>query len=237
MATVFGGLSIADGPWASEGDVNMSDNRSEVVRAIIADDHRLMRIGIREMLAELTTIEIVAEATNGIEAVSSVKIHQPDLLIVDIAMPYANGIEVIEEVKRWSPKTHCVVLTGMTSVTLLHQATLAGAAGIFHKSGETDEIVKAIPDILAGKVKHSVRFDLALAQFSRFSSLSPRELEVMQCLARGESLNQIAEKLSNSRNTVDKHRTAIMRKLDVHSTPELLALAYREGMLETSAQL
>ena len=215
----------------------MSKTRDEKARVIIADDHRLMRIGIRELLAELDTIQIIAEATNGLEAVSSVKNHQPDLLIVDIAMPYANGIEVIEEVKRWSPATRCIVLTGMTSVVLLHQATLVGASGVFHKSGDTSEIIDAIPFILAGEVRHSRRFDKALTRHCRFSSLSPRELEVLQCLARGENLRQIAAKLNISRNTVDKHRSSVMKKLEVHSSTELIALAYREGMLETTLQL
>jgi len=215
----------------------MSKHNNDVVRTIIADDHRLMRIGIRELLVGLDAIEIVAEASNGIEAISSVKVQQPDLLIIDIAMPYANGIEVIEEAKRWSPKTRCIVLTGMTSITLLHQAMLAGAAGIFHKSGDTDEIISAIPEILSGKSRHSKRFEEALAQQTRFSSLSPRETEVLQCLARGESLKHIAAKLFISPNTVDKHRSAIMRKLGVHSASELISLAYREGMLEAAEQL
>lgn len=207
---------------------------SATTRTIIADDHRLMRNGVRQMLAEIASIEIVAEATNGIEAVSSVKHHQPDLLIVDIAMPYANGIEVIEEAKRWSPSTHCVVLTGMTSIALLHQATLVGASGIFHKSGDINEIVAALPKILAGETVHSPKFDEALARYSRYSSLSTREIEVLQCLARGESLKQVAGKLNISRSTADKHRSAVMRKLDVHTSTELIALAYREGMLDAS---
>lgn len=204
------------------------------IRTIIADDHRLMRSGVRQMLAELEQVDIVAEATNGIEAVSSVKQHQPDLLIVDIAMPYANGIEVIEEVRRWSPATRCVVLTGMASIALLHQAVQVGAAGIFSKSGDIDEIVNALPRIAAGETVHSHNLADALARFSRYASLSAREIEVLQCLARGESLKSIAAKLAISRNTVDKHRSAVMRKLDVHSTAELIALAYREGMLDAS---
>ncbi len=186
------------------------------------------------MLAVDPLVEIVAEATNGIEAVSSVKHHQPDLLIVDIAMPYANGIEVIEEAKRWSPSTCCVVLTGMTSVALLYQATLVGASGIFLKSGDSNEIVVALPKILAGETVHSTKCRDALARYSRYASLTARELEVLQCLARGESVKNIASKLSISPNTVDKHRSAVMRKLDVHSSTELIALAYREGMLDAS---
>ncbi len=215
----------------------MNDKSSGTIKTVIADDHRLIRVGVRELLMRLANIDIVAEANNGIEAVSLVKQHQPDLLIVDIAMPYANGIEVIEEVKRWSSATRCVILTGMTSVALLHQAVQAGAAGVFHKNDDTDEVLAAIPAILAGETVHSSRFDAALARHSRYQSLSPRELEVLQSLARGESLKLIADKLNISRNTVDKHRSAIMRKLAVHSSTELIALAYREGMLEATPSI
>ncbi|MEQ9562960.1 MAG: response regulator transcription factor [Woeseiaceae bacterium] len=205
---------------------------TDTIRTILADDHSLIRNGVRQMLAAIAAIEIVAEASNGIEAVSSVKRHQPDLLIVDIAMPHANGIEVIEEARRWSPSTRCIVLTGMTSIALLHQAIQVGVAGVFHKSGNVDELVHAIPKILAGETVHSTRLDAALRQYSRYASLSSRELEVLQCLARGETLKEIAAKLGISRNTADKHRSSVMRKLDVHSSTELVAMAYREGMLD-----
>jgi len=206
-------------------------------KTVIADDHGLVRAGIRELLAQLDTVEVVAEATNGIEAVSLVKHHQPELLIVDIAMPYANGIEVLEEVKRWSPHTRTVVLTGMTSITLLKQAALAGANGIYQKSGDAEELLSAIPLILAGAVQHSKKLAEAFEKLNVSSKLSRRELQVFQCLARGENLNEIAAKLCISRNTVDKHRTAVMRKLEVHTSAELMAVAYREGMLETIEQL
>lgn len=192
-----------------------------------------MRNGVRQLLADVADIDIVAEAANGIEAVSSVKRHQPDLLIVDIAMPYANGIEVIKEAKRWSPGTHCIVLTGMTSIALLHQATQVGASGVFHKSGDVDELIAAVPRILSGEIVHSAKFDRALSRHSRYASLSAREVEVLQCLVRGERPKQVAQKLNISRNTVDKHRTSIMRKLDVHSSAALIAQAYRDGMLES----
>lgn len=215
----------------------MSETTKSHATVIIADDHDLMRVGVRELLVKVDGIDIVAEATNGIEAVSSVKQHQPDLLIVDIAMPYANGIEVIEEVKRWSPATRCIVLTGMTAVALLQQAVQAGAAGIFLKSDETEELVTAIPAILKGASAHAPRVTAALEQHSRFSALSPRELEVLQGLVRGESLRDLAARLCISRNTADKHRSAIMRKLSVHSAAEMIALAYREGLFEASRQL
>lgn len=202
------------------------------IKTIIADDHSLMRNGVRQMLADVDNIDIVAEAANGIEAVSSVKRHQPDLLIVDIAMPYANGIEVIEEAKRWSPHTHCVVLTGMTSIPLLYQATQVGASGVFHKSGDVEELIAAVPRILNNEIVHSAKFDGALSRHTRYASLSPREVEILQCLVRGESPKEVAQKLNISRNTVDKHRTSVMRKLDVHSSAALIAQAYRDGMFD-----
>lgn len=215
----------------------MKKKMHAINKTVIADDHRLVRAGIREMLAQLDCIDVVGEATNGIEAVSLVKHHQPKLLIVDIAMPYANGIEVLEEVKRWSPHTRSIVLTGMTSITLLKQAALAGASGIYRKSDDTEELLNAIPAILQGAVRHSEKLTEAFEKPDFSSNLSRRELQVLQCLARGENLNTVADKLSISRNTADKHRTAIMRKLNVHSAAELVAVAYREGMLETVQQL
>lgn len=205
-----------------------------VYSVIVADDHALVRQGVKGAIEAGEEFAVCAEAADGIQAIIQVKKHRPDLLVLDIAMPHSNGIEVIDEVHRWSPETKILVLTGLTTGGVLRQARQAGADGVFLKSDHIDELLGAARAIIAGREAFSPRVQRALDRPALGADLTPRERQVLQGLARGDSIAMIAERLGISANTADKHRTSIMRKLDVHSAGELMALAHREGLFEIS---
>lgn len=212
---------------ALEGDVS----------AIIADDHALVRAGIKEILGSTGRVNIVAEAENGLEAISLVRQHMPDLLILDIAMPYAQGIEIFGEVRRWSPETRIVVFTGLTATGLLSELVAAGVDGLFMKRGDPEHLENGIRLILKGAKVISPDVLQLLEDKETNVELTDRERQILSLIATGCSNKEIAERLGVSLKTVDNHRTNLMRKLDVHSVAELLSYALREGLLDTAAQV
>lgn len=215
-------------------DVPKQTGAAMVYSVIVADDHALVRQGVKGAIDAGEEFSIAAEAADGIQAIIQVKKHRPNLLVLDIAMPHSNGIEVIDEVHRWSPETKILVLTGLTSGGVLRQARQAGANGVFLKSDDIDALLGAARAIMDGGEAFSPRVQAALDRPALGADLTPRERQVLQGLARGDSIAVIADRLSISANTADKHRTSIMRKLGVHSAGELMALAHREGLLEIS---
>lgn len=207
------------------------------VTAIIADDHAMLRDGIKQILGAAGTISIVGEAENGLEAISLVRQHKPDLLTLDIAMPYAQGIEIYGEVRRWSPDTRIVVFTGLTAVGLLSELVAAGVDGLFMKRGDPESLGKAIPLILRGGKVIAPEILELLEDREDGVELTARERQILSLVSTGCSNREIGERLGVSLKTVDNHRTNLMRKLDVHSVAELLSYALREGLLDTSAQV
>ncbi len=207
------------------------------VRIVIADDHALVRqatIGILEPIARNALIE---EAANGLEAIAAVRATKPDLLVLDAAMPFAKGIEVYAEARRWSPDTRIAILTGFTSSNLLAQWIDAGANGVFLKSCEPDEIKRGLEAVLAGHnfIAQPVR-DI-LKEAIKQPELTQRECEVLSLIGSGSSNAAISERLCISIKTVEKHRSSLMRKLEVNTVAQLLAYALKEGLLETHKQL
>jgi DNA-binding NarL/FixJ family response regulator len=205
--------------------------------AIVADDHQLLRTGLVATLNSQPDVTVVAQAENGLSAVSLAKQHQPDLLTLDIAMPYAQGISVFSEIKRWSPKTCVAVFSGITSRGLLKELQDAGAEGIFTKRGEITEFERAIPILLNGGKVISSDAASIIGDEADHSSLTTRERQVISCIANGLTTKDIAIQLGISPKTVENHRTNIMSKLDVQSMAGLLAYAVREGLFDVQNQL
>lgn len=206
--------------------------------AVIADDHQIVRQGLRQALEnpELVPpkgITVVAEASNGFEAVAEVKIHQPDLLLLDIAMPLAGGAEAILDVQRWSPNTHIVILTGINAPGLLAQLLEANVAGIFSKGDDLHELYQKLPLILRGGHYIADSLKKVLQKQQNIPELTGRERQILNMIIAGKTNKEIAQQLVISPKTVDKHRTSLMDKLDVHSVAELLAYAFREGLIDT----
>ncbi|MEJ6397138.1 response regulator transcription factor [Yoonia sp. 208BN28-4] len=211
--------------------------RTAQYTAIVADDHQILRSGLADILAAQGNITVVAQAEDGLSAVSLAKQHQPHLMTLDIAMPFAQGISVFAEVKRWSPDTAIAVFSGITTRSLLTEFQSAGAEGIFTKRGDIAEFRDAIPTLLAGgKVISSDAASLIGAGDDK-SELTLRERQILSSIAGGLTTKGIAEHLGISPKTVENHRSNIMAKLGVQSMAELLAYAIREGLFDVQNQL
>lgn len=204
---------------------------------IVADDHELVRRSLSEIILEIPHTRVIAEAENGIKAISLVKLHRPDLLLLDAAMPMARGTEVFAEARRWSSDTRVAVVTGFTSVSLLSDWMTAGVDGLFLKTCTSSELKRGFQVILEGG--NYIAEDIAdmIENDASVRALTPREREVLAMIATGHTNAGIGERLSISAKTVEKHRASLMSKLGVHSVSELLVFALREGLLDEHRQL
>lgn len=203
--------------------------------AVIADDHALIRQGICQILIS-AGVDVVAEASDGLETIAMVRSHQPKLLTLDIAMPYSRGIEVFGEARRWSQDTRIIVFSGITSTGLLSKLADAGADAIFLKRGELKAFSDAIPRILNGERVFGPGVAELVETSQNTSNLTAREHQILSLIAQGLNNRGIADRLGLSTKTIDNHRTNLMRKVKVHSIAELLAYALREGLLDANRE-
>lgn len=198
--------------------------------AVIADDHGIVRAGLRAILTELR-IEIVAEASNGFEAVASTKDHGPDLVVLDVIMPLAQGTEVVPEIRRWNPTTKIVVYTGVTKAATVAALIESGVDGLFFKGGGISELRDHLPLILEGGRYIAEEATALLNDSAPLAELTAREQQVMHMLIAGKSNREIADLLTISAKTVDKHRSNLMAKLDLHSFVELMQYALKHELV------
>ena len=208
--------------------------------AIVADDHAIVRAGIKDALETpgLITAEgisVLAEAADGLEAIAMVRQHRPDLLMLDVQMPLAGGVEVLIEARRWSPDTKIVVLTGVAAVGLVSSLVDSGVDGLFSKADDNTELYQRLPGILNGQRYIAKTFVAALEEAPKPELLTARERQILNMILSGQSNKEIANALGISAKTVDKHRTSMMQKIDVHSVPQLMAFALREGLIDPNA--
>jgi two-component system response regulator NreC len=212
------------------------------VRILLADDHTLMRQGLRHILEEQADFDVVAEASSGIEAVEAARRHKPDVAVVDVAMKELNGIETTAQILRHSPHTVVLMLSMYSDERYVVRAVKAGARGYVLKNSAADELIQAIHAVRKGGAFFSpavaslfqdglARVKDAGAPNDRFELLTDRERQVYQLLAEGNSNKEIANRLNLSLHTVETHRWRIMEKLDIHSTAELVLSAVRRGMV------
>jgi DNA-binding NarL/FixJ family response regulator len=199
---------------------------------LIADDHALVRGGVRPLLESVPGIEVIGEADNGIAAIALTKKLRPDVLVLDINMPFAGGTAVLGEVRRFSPMTRIVVLTGIESARQLGAMHAAGAAVILLKSCSPQELVQGFRAAAAGEAFVAAGARESLVSATSLATLTMRERQVLSLAAKGKSNAEIAATLNISPKTADNHRTNLMRKLAVHSTTELAGLAVREGLAD-----
>lgn len=216
---------------------NGSDSDEGSRRAIIADDHAIVRRSLAEILSEIDKLEVVAEASNGLETIALVKQHSPDLLLLDAAMPLARGVQVYSEARRWSPDTRVVVITGFTSTALLADWLSAGVDGLFLKSAEPAEMREGFEVVLAGGRFVSSEVTQRLENEPSLPELTDREREVLSLITSGHQNVAIGERLFISPKTVEKHRASLMAKLGVNSISALMTFALREGLLDEHRQL
>lgn len=204
---------------------------------ILADDHQIVRLGLRSQLETDPEFDVVAEAADGLRAIVEVKTHQPDLLLLDVQMPLAGGVEVIVEVRRWSPNTRIVVLTGVTSPGLIASLVQTGIEGLFSKSQDLAPLFDALPLILRGGRKIAPIFLDMLGEDTATDALTMRERQTLNMIIAGKSNKDIAAAFGISIKTVEKHRTSLMQKLGVNSMAQLLAVALRDGLIDPSREL
>jgi two-component system response regulator NreC len=206
-------------------------------RVLIADDHALVREGIGILIAR-GGFTVVAEASNGQEALALASIHQPDMAVLDMSMPIMNGLETAQELRRVSPRTKSIVLSRHDGVDSVLAAMRAGVRGYVLKSQSVLELLQALNDVSTGGVYLSPGVSGAVVDAVRTNSspvddpLTGRERQVLKLVAEGYSTKECATILGVSVKTADSHRTRLMRKLDIHGTAGLVRYAVRHHFAE-----
>ena len=214
-------------------------------KIIIAEDQKILREGLKSLLSSSDDFEVIGDAEDGLDAVRNVKEHNPDLLLLDISMPKMNGISVIKDIKAQSPETKILVLTIHESEEYIIEAFQSGADGYCLKDASYSELVMAINNILSGhryispgisqKVLEGYLGDREpLKSSSSWDSLTKREKEILKLVGEGYKNRDIAGYLCISPKTVEKHRSNIMRKLDLHTASALTAYAIEKGLVTKS---
>ena len=212
-----------------------------MLRILIADDHTILRQGLRRILEERPDFTIVAETGSGLEAVELARQHQPDVAIVDVAMKELNGVEATAALLRQSPRTAVLILSMHGDKRFVTRAVKAGARGYLLKDSLEEDLIRGILAVQRGTPFFSPAvarlFDdarnlrQAAAVEDRYDRLTERERQVFQLLADGNSNKEVANRLNLSLHTVETHRSRIMEKLGVHSTAELVLSAVRRGLV------
>lgn len=211
------------------------------LRLLIADDHTLVRQGLRRILEGQPGWEVVAETGDGREAVRLTAELKPDVVLLDIAMPHLNGVEAMQQIERRVPGVRVLVLSMYSDEAYVTRAIRAGASGYLLKDSADTDLIKGITAVAQGKsffspaaarvIVDNYARPTATGVADRFDSLSEREREVFQLVAEGYSNKEVAELLHISPATVETHRAHVMEKLDLHSTADLVLCAVRRGIV------
>jgi len=208
------------------------------VRVLLADDHELVRAGVRKVLENSPGIEVVGEASRGDETLTKLAELDPDVLLLDLNMPGGDGFEVLRRARDEAGGTRIVVLSLHVQAEYVSRAVRDGADGYLSKDLAVQDLPDAIASVMAGKPWYSAAVQEVLAKVVRtggtrpLEKLTPREKEVLVGIARGLTSKEIGAQFNISSRTVETHRAALMRKLDVRSIALLTQLAIREGLVE-----
>jgi DNA-binding NarL/FixJ family response regulator len=215
---------------------------SQKVRIVIAEDHTILREGLRSLLSSHPSFEIVGEAEDGREAIRCVEKLKPDLILTDLSMPRMNGMEAIKEIKRGSPATKVLVLTVHKAEEYILATFRAGADGYILKDSTHSELVMAVKKVLDGKryispeisekvIEGYLEGKKTLKSRTSWETLTQREREILKLIAEGYKNKEIADDLCISVKTVEKHRANLMEKLDLHNIQALTAFAIERGLV------
>lgn len=216
------------------------------IRIVLAEDHRILRDGLRAIFVNEPDLELAGEATDGREAINQARELLPDLMILDLSMPRMDGLSALKEIKRVAPKTRVLVMTVHRTEEYVFRAIEDGADGYLLKDASATELLLAVRSVLAGEryLSAAVATQVVSAYLKRKSpqgdssrprsameTLSTREREVLKLVAEGYRSREIGEFLYISEKTVDKHRSNMMRKLGVNSAAALTAFAIEKGLV------
>ena len=212
-----------------------------IVTLLLADDHPIVRQGLKHLLEAESNWKVVGEASNGLQAVQLTEKIRPRVLIVDIMMPELNGLEVLKQVKERSPATCCIVLSMQSADFYVVEALKAGALGYVLKETGPSELVQAVQQVIQGQRYLSPRISERLIDVlietkhqpssDPYQTLTNREREVLQMAAEGLSSSEIARRLSISPRTAELHRGRMMHKLGLRSQTDLIRYAFKRGIL------
>ena len=213
------------------------------IRVLIADDHAIVREGLRQLLNGQRDMEVAGEAEDGRQALEKVKSLHPDVILLDIAMPHLSGLEVISLIREAAPETQVVVLSMHSKETYVQQVLSSGALGYVLKASPSTDILEAIrmahrnEYFLSSRLKAEVigkylKTKRSAPALRGYDLLTEREQQVFRLVAQGHSTSQIADILCVSPKTVEKHRTSLMNKLGVHDRLELLKYAIKIGIVD-----
>jgi DNA-binding NarL/FixJ family response regulator len=212
------------------------------IRILLADDHTVVRDGLRALLERQSDMQVVAEAADGRDSIRLAEEHSPDVVIMDIAMPNMNGIEATRRIVAANAKTHVIVLSMHQDESYVLRSLKAGAKGYLLKDSLRSDLIEAIRAVSQGrsyltkKVSRILQEDY-IRQLERrglddsYDLLTDREREILQLIAEGRTNKEVAAMLNVSLSTVETHRTHILQKLDLHSIPELILYAVRKGII------
>jgi len=218
------------------------------IRLLLVDDHHIVRDGLRALLNSERDMEIVGEATSGRQAVAVAEQLRPDVVIMDLAMPLLNGMEATRQITSGTPTTKVIILSSYSDDPHLEQALAGGAAGYVLKQAAASELVRAVREVQAGNAYFSPAINRRMQQLQTNAqpeagtpkpqphpALTRREAEVLQLIAEGYLSKQIAGELNLSVKTVEKHRTSLMNKLDLHCIADIVHYAVAKGAIETAS--
>lgn len=213
------------------------------IRVLIAEDHSLVRQGIRALLEKLNDIEVVGEVADGLEAVKQAKTARADIVLMDIAMPGLNGIEAVARMKKECPAVSVIMLSMYSNEEYFQQAMDVGAAGYLLKDADRAELELAIKAVKQGKTyltpamaKYAVEAYRERKEIDGgpLAKLSSRQREILQLIAEGQSTKEIAHRLNLSPRTVESHRADLMERLNIHDIPGLVRLAIGVGLIKST---
>jgi DNA-binding NarL/FixJ family response regulator len=221
----------------------------KIIKTLLADDHTIVREGLRALLLVDAEIKVVGEARNGREAVNLAQELKPDVVVMDIAMPLLNGLEATRQILAVLPATKVLILSAHSDDAYIDRVIAVGAVGFLIKQTSAQILAKAIHEVMAGNAFYSPQVSKRLQDhyqkpdkigglmIKKATGLTSRELEVIQLVAEGHANKQVAAGLNISIKTVEKHRQHLMDKLNIHDTAGLTRYAIAQGIIESSVQV
>jgi len=211
-----------------------------IIRIVLADDHTLVRAGIRSLLESIEGVEVVAESGDGRDALELIGKHRPDVALLDIAMPGLSGLEVAKRIEQTSPKTKTIILSMHADATHVREALRSGVSGYLLKGAAVAELPLALKAVMKGDSYLTPKVSQQVVEgFLRDSDddpgpldgLTTRQREILQLIAEGRAMKEIAGILDISIKTVETHRLRLMERLDIHDVPGLVRFAIRAGLV------